>query len=50
VSMSDDPDWSPTDMSPEYRARLSARRAERRGSIRVVETPTGGAVRLPTEA
>lgn len=50
VELSDDPDWSPRDMSPGYRARLSAHRRARRGAIAVSETPMGGAIRPPRRA
>jgi metal-sulfur cluster biosynthetic enzyme len=46
VTLSSDPDWSPLDMSPEYRARLTEHRRARRGSIPVVETPMGGVIRM----
>lgn len=46
VTLSSDPDWSPLDMSPDYRARLAEHRRARRGSIPVVETPMGGAIRV----
>jgi metal-sulfur cluster biosynthetic enzyme len=46
VTLSSDPDWSPLDMSPDYRARLAEHRRTRRGSIAVVETPMGGAIRV----
>jgi metal-sulfur cluster biosynthetic enzyme len=44
VELSDDPSWSPVDMTPAYRTRLAEHRRARRGSIAVVETPAGGAV------
>jgi metal-sulfur cluster biosynthetic enzyme len=47
VTLSDDPDWTPLDMSPAYRARLSEHRRSRRGTIAVHETPMGGAIRAP---
>lgn len=46
VTLSGDADWSPLDMSPDYQARLAEHRRARRGSIAVVETPMGGAIRV----
>lgn len=46
VELSADPHWSPLDMSPDYRARLAEHRRSRRDGIEVVETPTGGVVRV----
>lgn len=47
VELSADPDWSPLDMSPGYRARLTEHRRARRDGIEVVETPAGGVLRVP---
>lgn len=46
VTLSDDNEWMPADMSPAYRARLEAQRAARRGTIEVRETPLGAPVRM----
>jgi metal-sulfur cluster biosynthetic enzyme len=45
VELSADADWSPIDMSPDYRERLAAHRRARRGAIDVVVTPRGGVVK-----
>jgi metal-sulfur cluster biosynthetic enzyme len=45
VQLSDDPGWSPLDMTPGYRTKLAEHRRTRRGSIAVIETPSGGAMR-----
>lgn len=46
VTLSSDLDWSPLDMTPDYRARLTEHRRARRGSVAVVETATGGVIRV----
>jgi metal-sulfur cluster biosynthetic enzyme len=46
VTLSDDNDWMPADMSPEYRARLEAHRAANRGGIEVHETALGAPIRV----
>ncbi len=48
ITLSDDDDWMPSDMTPEYRARLAANRAAKRAAlgIEVVETPLGGTIRV----
>ena len=46
VTLSSDPDWSPLDMSPDYRARLTEHRRARRGSVAVIETAMGGVIRV----
>jgi hypothetical protein len=49
VELSDDADWSPADMAPSYRARLTEHRRARRAGIGVVETPLGGAIKVTTK-
>jgi metal-sulfur cluster biosynthetic enzyme len=46
VELSDDNDWMPSAMSPEYRARLAEHRAARRGAFEVRETPLGTPIRI----
>ena len=47
VELSHELDWSPDDMTPEYRVRLiEHRRARERGALAVAETPMGGAIRI----
>jgi metal-sulfur cluster biosynthetic enzyme len=46
VTLSDDNNWMPSAMTPEYRARLEEHRAARRGTIEVRETPLGSPVRM----
>jgi metal-sulfur cluster biosynthetic enzyme len=46
VTLSDDNEWMPSTMTPEYRARLEAHRAKQRGSIEVLETPLGAPIRI----
>lgn len=46
VELSHDLDWSPADMAPEYRVRLTEHRRGRRGSLAVTETTMGGAIRI----
>ena len=51
VTLSSD-DWTPADMSDEYRARLAAHRAARRQALGIAdvnETPMGASIRRRTE-
>ncbi len=47
VELSGDAEWSPLDMAPDYRARLAEHRRLQRGDIEVVETASGGVIRIP---
>ncbi|HEX6310009.1 MAG TPA: iron-sulfur cluster assembly protein [Acidimicrobiia bacterium] len=46
VTLSDDNEWMPSAMSPEYRARLAAHRAQRREGLEVRETALGAPMRI----
>jgi metal-sulfur cluster biosynthetic enzyme len=37
VTLSDDPDWAPSDMSPEYQARLAEHRAAKRAALGITD-------------
>ncbi|MGH9030709.1 MAG: metal-sulfur cluster assembly factor [Acidimicrobiia bacterium] len=46
VTLSDDNEWVPAAMSAEYRGRLAAHRAARRGAVEVQETALGAPIRI----
>jgi metal-sulfur cluster biosynthetic enzyme len=46
VTLSDDNNWMPSEMSADYRARLEEHRAAQRGAIEVRETPLGAPIRV----